>query len=130
MDIDTGITEQDRKGVSEALARLLADTYALYLRTQKYHWNVVGSRFRELHLMFEEEYRELAEATDQIAERKWRRLCRGRERTPARLRIRMNARDTPPGRHGREPSMTGLNTKAWSGSGTLAAAARSLLRSR
>ncbi len=69
MDIDTGIIEQDRKGVSEALARLLADTYALYLRTQKYHWNVVGPRFRELHLMFEEQYRELAEATDQIAER-------------------------------------------------------------
>ncbi len=69
MDADIGIPEADRKQVGEALARLLADTYALYLKTQNYHWNVVGPRFRELHLMFEEQYRELAEATDHLAER-------------------------------------------------------------
>ena len=69
MDVDIGISEASRKEIGEALARLLADTYALYLKTQNYHWNVVGPRFRELHLMFEQQYRELGEATDEIAER-------------------------------------------------------------
>jgi starvation-inducible DNA-binding protein len=51
------------------LARLLADTYTLYLKTQGYHWNVVGPNFRSLHLMFEEQYEELSDAVDEIAER-------------------------------------------------------------
>lgn len=51
------------------LARLLADTYGLYLKTQGYHWNVVGPHFRSLHLMFEEQYEELSDAVDEIAER-------------------------------------------------------------
>ena len=55
--------------VAEALARLLADTYTLYLMTHGYHWNVTGPHFRSLHLMFEEQYEELAEAVDEIAER-------------------------------------------------------------
>ncbi len=59
----------ERKEIAESLSRLLADTYALYLKTQNYHWNVVGPRFRELHLMFEQEYEELAGAVDEIAER-------------------------------------------------------------
>ena len=48
---------------------MLADTYTLYLKTHNFHWNVTGPRFRELHLMFEEEYNELWLATDLIAER-------------------------------------------------------------
>jgi starvation-inducible DNA-binding protein len=52
-----------------ALARLLADTYTLYLKTQGFHWNVTGPRFYELHKLFEEQYGELAEANDEIAER-------------------------------------------------------------
>jgi starvation-inducible DNA-binding protein len=55
--------------VAHDLARLLADTYTLYLRTHGYHWNVTGPHFRSLHLMFEEQYTELAEAVDEIAER-------------------------------------------------------------
>jgi starvation-inducible DNA-binding protein len=51
------------------LARLLADTYTLHLKTQGYHWNVVGPHFRSLHLMFEEQYEELSDAVDEIAER-------------------------------------------------------------
>ena len=51
------------------VARLLADTYTLYLKTQGYHWNVVGPHFRSLHLMFEEQYEELSDAVDEIAER-------------------------------------------------------------
>ena len=48
---------------------ILADTYALYLKTQNYHWHVKGPQFKTLHELFEMQYRELAEAVDQVAER-------------------------------------------------------------
>lgn len=67
--IDIGIAEQDRINVAEGLKKLLADSYTLYLQTHNFHWNVTGPQFRELHLMFEEQYTELAEAVDVIAER-------------------------------------------------------------
>ncbi|WP_440906325.1 Dps family protein [Catenovulum sp. SX2] len=69
MSIDIGINEQDRVAVAEGLKRLLADSYTLYLQTHNFHWNVTGAQFRELHLMFEEHYTELAVAVDDIAER-------------------------------------------------------------
>lgn len=53
----------------EALSILLADTYTLYLKTQNYHWNVIGPQFNTLHLLFEGQYNALAAATDLIAER-------------------------------------------------------------
>ncbi len=55
--------------VAKMLCQLLADSYTLYLKTQNYHWNVKGSHFRSLHLLFDEQYKELAEAIDLIAER-------------------------------------------------------------
>lgn len=67
--IDIGIAEGDRKAIAEGLARLLADTYTLYLKTHNFHWNVTGPMFNALHLMFETQYTELATAVDQIAER-------------------------------------------------------------
>ncbi len=67
--IDIGISEDDRQAIAEGLSRLLADSYTLYLKTHNYHWNVVGPMFNTLHLMFEEQYTELALAVDQIAER-------------------------------------------------------------
>jgi len=48
---------------------LLANSYTLYLKTHNYHWNVTGPMFNTLHLMFEQQYTELAAAVDQIAER-------------------------------------------------------------
>jgi starvation-inducible DNA-binding protein len=67
--IDIGIKETDRVAIAEGLKRLLADTYTLYLQTHNFHWNVTGPQFRELHLMFEEHYTEMAIAVDDIAER-------------------------------------------------------------
>jgi starvation-inducible DNA-binding protein len=67
--IDIGISEADRKEIADGLARVLADTYTLYLKTHNYHWNVVGPMFNTLHLMFETQYNELALAVDEIAER-------------------------------------------------------------
>ncbi|NVJ50140.1 MAG: DNA starvation/stationary phase protection protein [Gammaproteobacteria bacterium] len=67
--IDIGISENDRLAVANELKKLLADSYTLYLQTHNFHWNVTGPRFRDLHLMFEEHYTELAIAVDDIAER-------------------------------------------------------------
>jgi starvation-inducible DNA-binding protein len=67
--IDIGISEKDRKQIADGLSRLLADTYTLYLKTHNFHWNVTGPMFSTLHLMFEQQYNELALAVDLIAER-------------------------------------------------------------
>lgn len=69
MSVDLGIPENDRIAIADGLSRLLADTYTLYLKTHKYHWNVTGPMFQTLHLMFETQYNELALAVDLIAER-------------------------------------------------------------
>lgn len=68
-EIDIGIDANDRVRIAEGLKKLLADSYTLYLQTHNFHWNVSGPQFRELHLMFEEHYTELAVAVDDIAER-------------------------------------------------------------
>ncbi len=67
--INIGISEDQRTAVAQQLAKVLADSYTLYLQTHNFHWNVSGPQFRELHLMFEEQYTELATAVDDIAER-------------------------------------------------------------
>ncbi len=69
MTIDIGIPEADRKAIADGLARVLADSYTLYLKTHNFHWNVTGPMFQTLHLMFEQHYTELATAVDEIAER-------------------------------------------------------------
>lgn len=68
-EIDIGINKDARLAVAGGLKALLADSYTLYLQTHNFHWNVTGPQFRELHLMFEEHYNELAVAVDDIAER-------------------------------------------------------------
>lgn len=67
--INIGINSEKRIEVADELKKLLADSYTLYLQSHNFHWNVSGPRFRELHLMFEEHYTELATAVDEIAER-------------------------------------------------------------
>lgn len=69
MDIDIGIIKKDREEIAAGLSHLLADTYTLYLKTHNFHWNVTGPMFQTLHLMFEGQYTELAQAVDVIAER-------------------------------------------------------------
>ena len=69
MKINIGIPENDRKTIANGLAKVLADSYTLYLKTHNYHWNVTGPLFNTLHLMFEAQYTELATAVDEIAER-------------------------------------------------------------
>jgi starvation-inducible DNA-binding protein len=69
MKTDIGLKDNARQAVAESLGKLLADTYVLYVKTQNFHWNVVGPRFPYLHTLFEQQYTELAAATDEIAER-------------------------------------------------------------
>ncbi len=69
MDINIGISEKNRKAIADELSKVLADSYMLYLKTHNYHWNVTGELFHSLHEQFEEQYTELAEAIDEIAER-------------------------------------------------------------
>src|SRR5262245_2798938 len=67
--IDIGIKGKDREKIVAGLSKVLADTYTLYLKTHNFHWNVEGPMFNTLHLMFMEEYTELWNALDLIAER-------------------------------------------------------------
>ena len=67
--IDIGIDTAERKQIAEGLAKVLADTYTLYLKTHAFHWNVTGPMFQTLHLLFETQYNELWMAVDTIAER-------------------------------------------------------------
>ena len=69
VEVNIGIPEDQRQAIAEGLSRLLADTYTLYLKTHNFHWNVTGPMFNTLHLMFEQQYNELALAVDLIAER-------------------------------------------------------------
>jgi starvation-inducible DNA-binding protein len=67
--IDIGIKDRDREKIAQGLSRVLADTYSLYLKTHSFHWNVEGPMFNTLHLMFMEQYTELWNALDEVAER-------------------------------------------------------------
>ncbi len=67
--IDIGISEKDREVIAKGLSHLLADTYTLYLTTHNFHWNVTGVMFNTLHVMFMQQYTELWNAVDPIAER-------------------------------------------------------------
>jgi len=69
MDVNIGIAQPQRQGISDQLSKVLADTYTLYLKTHNFHWNVTGPQFQTLHLMFEEHYNELWQAVDVVAER-------------------------------------------------------------
>jgi starvation-inducible DNA-binding protein len=67
--ISIGIGDKDRAAIAAGLAKLLADTYTLYLTTHNFHWNVTGPMFNTLHAMFMAQYTELWNAVDPIAER-------------------------------------------------------------
>lgn len=67
--INIGISAKDRETISKGLSRVLAESFLLYMKTHNYHWNVKGPMFQTLHVMFEEQYTELWNALDEIAER-------------------------------------------------------------
>ncbi|MDZ4707076.1 MAG: DNA starvation/stationary phase protection protein [Saprospiraceae bacterium] len=69
MKPEIGITDKNLKSTVTTLAALLADEMILYIKTRKFHWNVSGERFMELHKLFESQYKELELSIDELAER-------------------------------------------------------------
>jgi starvation-inducible DNA-binding protein len=69
MKVNIGISEKDLKKVTTILSAVLADQMVLYTKTRKFHWNVSGQSFMELHKLFEAHYTKLEVAIDEVAER-------------------------------------------------------------
>ncbi len=67
--INIGISTVERGKIAAGLSALLADSYTLYLMTHNFHWNVTGTMFNTLHVMFMQQYTEQWNALDVIAER-------------------------------------------------------------
>lgn len=65
----TDISSNAAKTVAQALNTLLADSYALYLKTKNFHWHVSGPHFRDYHLMLDDQATQILGTTDAIAER-------------------------------------------------------------
>jgi starvation-inducible DNA-binding protein len=69
MEPKIGITKNELELSINSLTTLLANEMLLYVKTRKFHWNIAGNSFMELHKLFESQYIELEETVDQIAER-------------------------------------------------------------
>ncbi len=69
MKPNVGIPKKNLAAVNEILSSVLADQITLYTKTRKFHWNVFGESFMELHKLFEGQYKQLEESIDEVAER-------------------------------------------------------------
>lgn len=69
MQLNIGISAKNLKSITSLLSAVLADAMILYTKTRKFHWNVSGNSFMELHKLFEKQYNALEESIDEIAER-------------------------------------------------------------
>jgi len=69
LDTPTDLSPQAVNKVSEALNVLLADAFALYLKTKNFHWHISGRHFRDYHLLLDEQSDQIFATTDQLAER-------------------------------------------------------------
>jgi len=68
-EIPTDLNPEGVAEITTALRRLLADTFALYLKTKSFHWHMTGQHFRDYHLLFDEHAEQIFAMTDDIAER-------------------------------------------------------------
>jgi starvation-inducible DNA-binding protein len=69
LNTPTDLERNSARSVAEALNAILADSYALYLKTKNFHWHVSGPHFRDYHLMLDEQSAQILANTDAIAER-------------------------------------------------------------
>jgi starvation-inducible DNA-binding protein len=69
MNPNIGLPAKNLKGITEILTYVLSDAMVLYTKTRKFHWNVSGNSFMELHELFEKQYKVMEKAIDEIAER-------------------------------------------------------------
>jgi starvation-inducible DNA-binding protein len=102
------LNENSKAACADAVAKVLADTFVLYLKTHNFHWNVEGPLFRTLHLMFEEQYRDLWAALDELAERV-RALGRPAPGTTAQLTALATIRESEGGMAAMEMLHTIIN---------------------
>jgi len=65
----TDLTAREAQAVTEALNPLVADLFALYVKTKNFHWHLAGSHFRDYHLLFDEQADVIFDAIDLLAER-------------------------------------------------------------
>lgn len=69
VQLETGLPEEGRASITEHLNEILADHYLLMLKTHNYHWNVKGPLFKSMHDLTEDQYEDIFDAIDEIAER-------------------------------------------------------------
>jgi starvation-inducible DNA-binding protein len=69
MSLHIGITPKNLKKSTAILATILSNEMTLYVKTRKFHWNISGNSFMELHKLFEDQYRVLEAQIDEVAER-------------------------------------------------------------
>jgi starvation-inducible DNA-binding protein len=69
LDIPRDLSQAAVAAISEALSQLLADVFAIYVKTKNFHWHMSGPHFRDNHLVLDEQAAELFAMTDPIAER-------------------------------------------------------------
>jgi starvation-inducible DNA-binding protein len=69
LDTPTDLSPEAVKDISAALNAILADSFALYLKTKNFHWHVSGPHFRDYHLLLDEQAEQIFSTTDEIAER-------------------------------------------------------------
>jgi starvation-inducible DNA-binding protein len=65
----TDLTQQEVQAITEALNPLVADAFALYIKTKNFHWHLAGSHFRDYHLLFDEHADQIFDSIDTLAER-------------------------------------------------------------
>jgi starvation-inducible DNA-binding protein len=103
MNPNIGLSSKSLKGITEILIYVLADAMVLYTKTRKFHWNVSGNSFMELHELFEKQYKALEKAIDEIAER----INKLGTKTPGTLQefLEMTSLQESPGRYPSQKEM-------------------------
>ena len=69
LDTPTDLSSNDVRDIAQALNGILADAFALYMKTKNFHWHVSGPHFRDYHLLLDEQAAQIFAATDDMAER-------------------------------------------------------------
>ena len=103
MNPNIGLSSKSLKGIAGILIYVLADAILLYTKTRKFHWNVSGNSFMELHQLFEKQYKILEKAIDEIAER----INKLGSKTPGTLQefLEMTSLKESPGRYPSQKEM-------------------------
>ena len=103
MTPNIGLSAKNLKSVTSLLSSVLSDAILLYTKTRKFHWNVSGNSFMELHKLFEEQYKKLEKSIDEIAER----INKLGSKTPGTMQefLQMTSLKETPGKYPKQGEM-------------------------